>query len=106
MPENEIQQLKLDVANAAQDAFRKQGLEIRLRKGFGDRIEAREVAQDLAIETASNLLFTHVKRALRRRGIHCYGLIDERGSGDVDFVFHFSNSNRQVRLGMAFQVNF
>lgn len=106
MPENNLSQLKSDIAKAAEEAFRKQGMELRIRQGFGDRLEGGEVAKDLAIETATNLLFTNVQRALRRRGVHIRGFTEQKDESNVDFVFHVSGSRQNVRLGFMFNMSF
>jgi hypothetical protein len=106
MPDNTFQQLKLDIARATEEAFRKEGMKLRLRQGFGDRIEGGEVAKDLAISAATNLIFENVGRTLRRRGVHVWGLTEQRGESNVDFVFHVSGSPQNIRLGLMFTARF
>jgi hypothetical protein len=98
-------QFKLDIAKAVEDAFRKEGMELQLRQGFGDRLEGGEIARDLAIGTATNLLLTNVKRALLDRGVHVWGLTEEKNE-NIDFVFHVSGSQQSVRVGFSLAMRF
>ncbi len=91
-----------DVQNAFTDAVRAAGGTATLRQGFGERVEARDVAKDIVTGTASNFILQQARDSLCRGGYMTRVSCQPKGDHAVDFIFDVNDKRVVIGVQITF----